>query len=251
MKRLLMLILLYCSACTAAPKPNNNNSKPVSHVLWNQLLHEHVSAKGIVDYKGMIKDSVKLNMYLKLLSDNPPQQSWTQDEQKAYWINAYNAFTVKLITKYYPVKSIKDIGSSIQIPFVNTPWEIKFFKIGGKTFNLDKIEHGILLKQFNDPRIHFAIVCASASCPQLRNEAYDATKLNQQLDSQATRFINDPTRNKITPDKIEISKIFLWYKGYFTHNGSLIDYLNKYSKVKIHPDATISHLDYNWSLNGE
>ncbi len=223
---------------------------PPSHQTWDELLKAHVSSEGIVDYKGFIKDKSKLEKYLNTLSQNAPDRSkWSRNEQLAYWINAYNAFAIKLIVDNYPVKSIKDLGPTIKIPLVSDVWHYKFFKIGGQESSLDEIEHGIIRKEFNEPRIHFAINCASVSCPPLLNEAFVPSKLDAQLDKVAKGFINDSSRNKITPNAIEISSIFSWFKGDFTKNGTLIDFLNKYSKVKIKQDAKISYKDYNWNLN--
>jgi hypothetical protein len=221
--------------------------KSPSHQQWDKLLKKHVNASGMVNYKGFQKDKAELDGYLKTLSDNSPQGSWSADEQKAYWINAYNAFTVALILKHYPVKSIKDIGGKIYK--VNTPWDIKFVNIGGKKYDLNNIEHGILRKKFDDPRIHFALVCASISCPRLRSEAYTAAQLNTQLDDDGRNFLNDKSKNRVNTEKAELSKYFSWYKGDFTKNGSLADYINKYSVTKINTNTKISHLDYNWSLN--
>lgn len=220
-----------------------------SHATWNNLLKKHVNQEGFVNYKGFIADKKVFESYLKTLSDNPPTDKWSDKEKMAFWINAYNAFTVKLIIDHYPIKSIKDIGSSIQIPFVNTPWQYKFFSIGGEKMKLDEIEHQILRKRFNDPRIHFALVCASYSCPRLLNEAYTADKLEEQLTSQAKHFLANKKKNEITPDKLIISKYFTWYKGDFTKNSTLIEYLNKYAPVKINADADIEYKDYNWTLN--
>ena len=119
----------------------------------------------------------------------------------AYWINAYNAYTIRLILNHYPVKSIKDIGSSIQIPFVTTPWADKFFSIGGEKMSLDNIEHGTLRKKYDDPRIHFALVCAAMSCPRLRNEAYAAARLDAQLDDQGRDFLGNPAKTSLRPPK--------------------------------------------------
>lgn len=221
----------------------------VSHQAFNGILQKYVSSAGNVNYKHLLKDSTSLSQYLKNLSNNPPATNWSRDEKLAYWINAYNGFTLQLILRHYPVKSIKDIGSKIKIPFVNTPWDAKFIRIGKNYVDLNHIEHGILRKQFSEPRIHFAIVCASVSCPKLLNEAYTPEKLNQQLNEQASNFINDPSRNKITPNAIRLSKIFSWFKGDFTKKGSLINFLNQYSKIKINPNASFSTLDYNWNLN--
>jgi len=153
------------------------------------------------------------------------------------------------VLRHYPVKSIKDIGSKVQIPFVNSCWDIAFIPIRDKRMTLNEIEHQILRKKFKEPRIHFAIVCASVSCPRLRNEAYMANTLNQQLDNQARTFINDSSRNQIQANKIKISKIFSWFKGDFTRNQPFLNYLNQYSSVKINSNAKISYLDYNWNLN--
>lgn len=223
---------------------------PPDHQLWHNLVKVHVRSDGMVDYKGFIRDSARLNQYLKLLSDNAPdRKTWSKAEQLAYWINAYNAFTVKLIVDNYPVKSIRDLGPGFKIPGVKDVWHYKFFKIGGADASLDDIEHGILRKEFDEPRIHFAINCASVSCPPLLNEAFTVDKLEIQLTQVAIRFIDDPTRNQITADQAQISSIFSWFRGDFTEKGTLIDFLNRYSKVKIKPSAKISYLDYNWNLN--
>ena len=168
----------------------------------------------------------------------------------AYWINAYNAYTIRLILDHYPVQSIKDIGSKIQIPFVTTPWAAKFFTIGGNKMSLDEIEHGTLRKKYNDPRIHFALVCASISCPRLRNEAYTAAQLDRQLDEQGRDFLNNPTKNKIAKDATQLSKYFDWYKGDWNQGDqSVVKWVDKYSTTKIDNSTKISFLDYNWKLN--
>ena len=246
---LIIALFLFNLSCGSSELGQVNSLAP-SHQAFDELLKKHVSKDGIVNYKGFIQDKAKLDKYCELLSNNAPDRSkWSKDEQLAYWINAYNAFTVKLIVDNYPVKSIQDLHPTVKIPLINTVWHIKFFKIGGKEASLDEIEHKILRKEFEEPRIHFAINCASFSCPPLLNEAFVPEKINQQLDLVARTFINDPKRNKISADKVEISSIFSWFKEDFTKNGSLIDYLNQYSKVKIKPNAKVSHLDYDWSLN--
>ncbi len=223
-------------------------NNPPSHDAFSKLLKTHVSADGRVDYRGFIKDSVAFNKYLKMLSKNPPnEKTWSANEQKAFWINVYNAFTIKLIIDNYPLKTIKDLGGSIYK--INTSWDIQFIKIGKETYDLNNIEHQKLRRVYNDPRIHFAVVCASKSCPKLLNEAYTASKLDAQLDQAGRDFLKDNFRNKITPAKAEVSSIFKWYKGDFTEKGTLIDFLNKYSPVKINSNASISYLDYDWSLN--
>lgn len=243
---IIVFFLISCQSSTLGMA----GTTPPSHQIWNQLVKVHVKPDGMVDYKGFIRDKPKLEQYLKLLSDNAPdRKTWSKSQQLAYWINAYNAFTVKLIVDNYPVKSIRDLGPELKIPLIKDVWHYKFFKIGGVETSLDEIEHSILRKEFDEPRIHFAINCASVSCPPLLNEAFTAENIEAQLSKVATTFINDPSRNKISPDQAQISSIFSWFKGDFTKNGSLIDFLNKYSKVKLKPNAKISHLDYNWNLN--
>ncbi len=230
---------------------NANSQSKISHELFNGLLKKHVTTEGKVSYTGFIKDSITLNQYLNLLSKTPPDtKTWTKQEQMAYWINAYNAFTIKLIIQYYPIKSIKEIGSSIQIPFVNSPWDIKFISVGNSTMDLNDIEHRELRKSFNDPRIHMVLVCASKSCPILLNQAYDPEKLDQQLDRQTKTFLDDPFRNKILPDKPQLSMIFNWYGMDFTKNGrSVSTFVNTYSQIKIKSNAKILFLEYDWGLN--
>jgi len=224
-----------------------NNSRAINHKQWTALLKKHVNNKGDVNYKAFIKDSAALNRYLKLLGDNPPDSSLTKEEKFAYWINAYNAFTVKLITQNYPLKSIKDLGSTAT---KNSPWDKKFFTIGGREMTLNNIEHDILRKQFNDPRLHFAINCASYSCPKLLNSAFRASSLNKQLNARAINFFNDTTKNIITPTQPRLSSILLWYGDDFTKTGvSKIEYINKYSHVKILPTTKIEYMKYNWDLN--
>ncbi|MBK6951810.1 MAG: DUF547 domain-containing protein [Crocinitomicaceae bacterium] len=220
------------------------------HAAWNKLLQKNVSADGKVNYKGFISDQTALDQYLKTLSDTPIESDWSVNEQKAYLINAYNAFTVKLITIYYPVKSIKDIGPKTQIPFVNTTWDLKFIRYGKDSVDLNFIEHGMLRKNYNDPRIHFALVCASASCPILLNEAYAAEKLDKQLDQQAKVFLTDKFRNDISADAPKLSKLFDWYAMDFkTKKTTVIDFINKYSPVKIDKKAKVTYLEYSWNLN--
>lgn len=244
MMKLFTLLVLICPAALHA------QTKSPSHQIYTQLLKRNVNDIGQVDYKGIIRDSVEFDKYLQLLTDNPPHKSWSRNEQIAYWINAYNAFTIKLITKYYPVKSIKDIGSSIQIPFVNTPWDIKFIIIGRNRYDLNNIEHGILRKKFDDPRIHMALVCASKSCPILLNEAYDASLLDNQLAKQTRAFLADPYRNKLSQNEPKLSMIFKWYEMDFTKNGKTVrDFVNAHTTVPIKADAKISYVEYDWSLN--
>lgn len=242
------LFLLWACQGTQSTFANESDTPP-DHSLWTDLLQEYVNDSGFVNYQGLLGEKQKLNRYTEDLSNNPPSESWSENEKLAYWINAYNAFTVKLIVDNYPLESIKDLNPTIAIPTVSTIWTKKWFQIGGEDFSLDQIEHKILRKDFEEPRIHFAVNCASFSCPPLRNEAFVAERIDAQLDEQARQFINDPVRNKIESDQVIISKIFSWFKGDFTENKTIVEYLNQYSKTKIDAEADVDHMDYLWSLN--
>ena len=225
-----------------------NYANPVQHGEWDVLVKKHVSKNGMVDYQGFLKDKNQLQVYLDKLSANKPTSKWSKNEKMAFWINAYNAFTVKLILDHYPINSIKDIKKGI--PFVNSVWDITFIPMGKEKIDLNYIEHSILRKEFKDPRIHAAINCASFSCPLLRNEAYYASRLDEQLNDAMRRFVNDSERNQLDKSNIKISKIFSWFGGDFKLNGlSVVDYLNKYAKKRVQQNAKIDFLDYQWELN--
>ncbi len=227
------------------------NAQAPSHAAFDALLKKHVSTKGIVNYAGILKEKAKLDEYLNLLSTNPPAATWSSNQKLAFWINAYNAYTIDLVLQYAPKKiaSIKDIGDKIKIPFVNTPWDVKFIQIGKEKYTLNDIEHSIIRKQFAEPRIHFALVCAAKSCPPLRNEAFTAEKLNAQLTDQAKIFINDPSKNAVSENKLEISSIFDWYATDFK-GKSMQEYLNQYAITKTQTNTRISYKKYDWALNG-
>ncbi len=244
----LSLIFICLIACNSkAKKTYNGKQDPFNHQTWNQLLQKHVRANGDVDYKGFIKDKTQLNEYCNALTANRPNENWSKEASMAYWINVYNAFTVKLIVDHYPVESIKDIKNGI--PFVNTVWDIKLIDFGDEQIDLNKVEHGILRKDYDEPRIHFAVNCASFSCPNLRNEAFTADRLEEQLADAARLFLKDERKNKIQSDNVQLSKIFSWFKGDFTKGQTLIEFLNKYAPLEINADANINHLDYDWTLN--
>ena len=216
--------------------------KPIQlfdHSTFNILLSKHVSINGNVDYEAIKSDWKALKDYITQLSNNLPNNTWTKEEKLVYWVNTYNALTIDLILRHYPLKSIKDIKD---------PWKQRYWKLGNKWYNLDEIEHQILRKM-DEPRIHFAIVCASFSCPKLLNEAYIASKLETQLTEATKGFLSDGDRNIISEKRIQLSKIFKWFAKDFKQDGSLIDFLNQYSEVEISASAKKSYLDYNWYLN--
>lgn len=213
--------------------------------VFNELLKTHVDTLGIVDYRGLAKDQEQLEDYLTILADSEPQEHWSKNKKKAFWINAYNAYTLSLILRNKETKSINNIKIGTQ-----NAWNIPFVKVGGKTLTLDFIEHQILRKELFDPRIHVGVNCASTSCPKLANFAFTEADVNNQLEALMFAFVNDPKRNSISKDRIAVSQIFNWFQEDFTKESSLIDYLNQYSKTKINSNARIRYLPYNWNLNG-
>jgi hypothetical protein len=217
-----------------------NSAVNLDHSDWTYLLKKHVDFDGNVDYKGFLNDRDALTSYLNFLSENKPTKDWSVQELLAYYINAYNAFTVELIVENYPVESIKDI---------NSPWYRPFVPIGDVMMSLGGIENS-LLRKMDEPRIHFAINCASISCPKLHNEAFTASKINEQLDLVTRNFINS-SENEISINELKLSKIFEWYEKDYLVNGinTLAEYVNQYTEVNINPDAKVSFLEYDWGLN--
>lgn len=210
-----------------------------NHSEWNILLATYVNENGDVDYKNFLTEFSSLEEYLNYLAENSPKKDWSKNEKLAYYINIYNAATVKLILDNYPTKSIKDIKN---------PWGRAWVRIGESKLSLGAIEHKILRKM-NEPRIHFAINCASFSCPKLLNEAFTADQIESQLEKVTVDFVNDLTRNIISEEKIQLSNIFKWYKKDFTENGSLVDYIRPYTQIEISENTNIDYIKYNWSLN--
>ena len=219
---------------------NTENNDVLSHSSFNDLLQKHVSNQGNVNYKGFKTDISKLRGYITELGKTQPTSLWTKEDKLAFWINAYNALTIDLILRNYPVKSIKDIKK---------PWNQRLWQFGDKWINLNDIEHQILRKM-NEPRIHFGIVCASFSCPQLQNQAF--TDLNTEiLLTKATKgFLKDNKRNELSENRVKISKIFKWFaKDFKTTHGSVLQFINSYSEINISNKAKVSYKDYNWDLN--
>lgn len=210
----------------------------ISNKTWGVLLNKYVDNKGNVDYYAFKKDEKKLYTYLNYLANSKPSGNNSKNEKLAYYINLYNAATVKLILDNYPTKSIKDIKS---------PWDKKWVKVGNETLSLGYIEHKILRKM-DEPRIHFAINCASYSCPQLLNTVFTANNMEQKLEQATKGFINDTSRNQFG-EKIGLSRIFKWYKNDFTDNGSLLEYIKSYTNKEIDTEGKVTYLNYDWSLN--
>jgi len=222
-----------------------------SHAAFTSVLKTHVSGND-VDYAGLKKSPDKLGAYLDSLAKVSQSEfkGWTEDQEMAYLINLYNAGTLKLIIDNHPLKSIKDIGS---------PWKKKVVKLFGTDRSLDYVEHDLLRKNYNDPRIHFGVNCASIGCPALRNEAFQASKLNRQLDEQAKGFLNDTAMNRVDGKSgvLYLSSIFDWFKGDFVKKSGSVEkfvapYFNEGDRKAIQAGKLkIKYTDYDWSLNGK
>lgn len=212
--------------------------------IFDSLLQKNVDKTGRVDYQSLKNNETLLDNYLAYIQNNEPTKDWSSNKKKAFWINTYNAYTIKIILNNYPLKSIRDIKIDGK-----TAWKIPFVKVGQKRYTLDQIEHEILRKKFNDPRIHVGINCASVSCPRLWNFAFTEDNIAYSLDNLMKVFINDTTRNKISKKNVALSEIFNWFSKDFIKNGTIISYLNTYAAIKISEKASIKYLTYDWSLN--
>jgi hypothetical protein len=222
----------------------------VDHSLYAGLLKKYVK-DGVVNYQGFKNEESVLDKYLKGL-EGVDTKELSRDEQFAFYINAYNAWTIKLILTGYPgVKSIKDLGSLFK-----SPWKKKICRIDGKIITLDDIEHNILRPRFKDPRVHFAINCAAKSCPPLRSEPYRGGELDQQLDEMTRAFVNNLESNRLEDHTLYVSSIFKWFAEDF--NKDIVGFFLKYAKgdLKEQLEARrgkikVKYLDYDWSLNGK
>ena len=227
-------------------EPLSDFTSPPDHSLWDSVLTMHVDSHGLFDYVGLIQNTDDFEVYILKLSSNPPSRDWSRNEQLAYWINAYNAFTVKIIIDHWPVQSIKDIAGNT--PMINSVWDLKFFNIGNQPFDLNTIEHDILRKQLSEPLIHFAINCASISCPVLRNEAYSASNLDMQLQQQTRLFLKDKSKNVIDESTLAISPIFKWFQEDFGGRDGVREFISRYAD-HIPGSTSIQYTDYDWRLN--
>lgn len=212
--------------------------------VFDALLKKNVTNEGVVDYKNMLENKEKLDIYIHYLEKTSAEASWSDNQKKAFWINAYNAYTIQIILENYPLSSILKINSKGK-----DAWHQDFAIVGGEKYTLNQIEHEILRKEFSDPRIHVGVNCASFSCPPILNKAFTEKNVEVELERLMKNFVNDPNRNLITEKKITLSKIFEWYQDDFTKNGNLVSYISNYSKIPISKKAKVRYMEYNWNLN--
>jgi hypothetical protein len=230
-----------------------------THGAWTVLLQRFVHDAS-VDYGAWTSSGARaLDGYLASLAgvSRACYASWSREEQLAFWIDAYNAYTVRLILDHHPIASIRSIGwlpgSAFRTKFI--PME----RLEERTLSLDDVEHRIIRPRFADARVHFALVCASKGCPPLRAEAYRASDLERQLDEQARTFINDPAKNRYDATRriLRLSSIFEWFGEDFERAaGSTARFVARYAKGPMadaarDPAVRIEFLDYDWSLNGQ
>ncbi len=254
-----MPALLFLGACAQPAVTNDKKwtnagtaSEPIDHSIWDQLLSKYVKAAkdGVnrVDYAALKQnDAAKLTQYLTAMQAVEIEK-YPKDEQFAFWVNLYNAATIDVILKNYPLKSIRDIGLVGQ-----GPWKDKAVKVGGKPLSLDDIEHGILRPIWKDVRIHYAVNCASIGCPNLAAKAYTAKTLEPMLEDAAQSYINSPRGFARIDGALVASSIFDWYVDDWGDQAAVLDHARKYASDKTKSvlgiSTEIDSHDYNWSLN--
>lgn len=256
----LAAVLVFLAALLA-PLAGSAQGFDHSHKAWDALLKKNVvvleaGRASQVRYAGFAADRAALKAYLESLSKVSEAEfnAWPRNERMAFLINAYNAFTVeKILTRYPNLKSIRDFGTVF-----GNPWKDKFFTLLGHESYLDQVEHEMLRKPgaYSEVRVHYAVNCASIGCPMLREEAYTADKLDRQLEEQAVRFLSDRSRNRYAAGKLEMSKIFDWFKEdfgvreqYFSTYARLLADAADAQKTVAEGKAPLSFLEYDWSLN--
>ncbi len=224
-----------------------------SHELFDQVLRKYVNPQGLVDYAGLKSDSGTLESYLNLLAVNAPSDKATFQTGLAFWINAYNALTIKGVLDHYPTTSVRKVKL-----FGGFFSRIKF-QVGGRSYTLDNIEHDIIRYDFSDPRVHFALVCASLGCPILESRAFVPETLEKRLDNATANFINNPEKVRLDRENgvLHLSQIFEWYTEDFedTH-GTVINFISEYlpevdAAFLKEEEVEIQYLEYDWSLNAQ
>ncbi|MEE8586752.1 MAG: DUF547 domain-containing protein [Acidobacteriota bacterium] len=229
-----------------------------AHRQWDTVLKEYTHSKEgstWVDYRSLSKSPSRLEGYLQELGSvpRPIYESWHRSQQLAFLINAYNAWTVQLILSHYPIESILEIEE---------PWKQPVVRLWGEAISLDRLEHGLIRPDFDEPRIHFAVNCAARSCPQLRREAFVASRLEEQLEESAQQFLDDDRNNRLEQDsgkvRLNLSKIFEWYGNDFqSRYGGVLPFvaprISGDAKIKSRireGKAEVHYLEYDWGLNG-
>jgi len=253
---LTLAAMLLLTGAAGGTEPGFDSEYPA----WNQALLQF-AANGGFDYQAIQKDPALLDDFLKSISVLPENEykKWNEVQKIAFWINAYNALAIKVVLDHYPPKrglSWKAMAyPEISIQQISNVWDRSLIKIFGEDYSLNRIEHGTLRKEFEEPRIHFALVCAAHGCPPLRKEAYVPERLYEQLDDQARQFFSDPQKAKYdsSEDILHISPILRWFGKDFEKDGGPIEFAKRCMPEeagrKLSDKAKIKWLDYDWSLN--
>lgn len=248
---LVSLLMMAQAGCSSVPTtfmpPNPVPPEQFSHRLWEEVLNAHVH-DGVVDYPAIHRQK-RLPFYLELL-DRVDPNGLSRGDRLAFWINAYNAFAVKgILDRYSPATLFGRYRYFIA----------RKYPVGGRSLNLYDLERETLIAQFHEPRMHFAIVCASASCPKLQPWAYEGQALDQQLDRATSEFVNDPSRNRFDRSRkvASLSMIFKWFAEDFeARSGSVLRFIADHvqdpslKQELLAGDYTVQFLDYDWHLNG-
>lgn len=230
---------------------------PVDHSAFDLLLRQHV-VNGLVDYDAFGR-SAEFSRYLALL-DRVDPASLDDNERLAYWINVYNAYTIELVNRHKERASIRNINKSFGFLRLKGPWSEPLVRAAGRTLSLDDVEHRIIRKEFHEPRVHFALVCAALGCPPLRSEAYTGARLDAQLDDQARRFLlRSPEKNRVdvATGTVYVSMIFRLYRDDFGGTDASVGafiarwYPEGAERLLLQSGKySLRETDYDWSLNG-
>jgi len=256
-KVLFFTFLLLLNSVSAFSQAATNTPFDHSHSLWTEILTEIVSTQGSfsrVDYHKLKNEPSDFHKYLiQIESVSEAQfQQFSHEQKLAFLINYYNAHQIQQVLDNYPITSIRDVSFGYGFLF-STPWKKEFFTIFGKAASLDFVEHELIRKQFSEPRIHFAVNCASIGCPPLLDQAFYAEALQIQLEHVATNFLNADERNHYSAENnlLTLSPIFKWYKDDFGDNKALQSFVARYMEgfVVKRELARIEYSDYDWNLN--
>lgn len=216
-----------------------------THADLTAVLSKHVDAEGLVDYSGLKADRAGLDAYLKTTAavEKSAFESWNETQQIAFLSNVYNAETLQLVIDNYPVKSIKKIGG-----LFGSPWDVEAVDLFGKKTTLNAVEHEMLRVNYDEPRVHFIIVCAAYGCPPLWNQAFDAARLDEEMTARGEYFFSQTKKNYIDGDTIHISPIFDWFEEDFTKEGSIQEFVGPYFGEDV-TGKSVEYTSYDWDLN--
>lgn len=261
--QLLILLLALLLSAFLSPQEPEAAQKPAfdqTHAAWTTVLTKHLH-KQDMDYGALAKNRAAFDGYIDALQAVAPDafEQWSKDERHAFWINAYNAYTIQLVIDHYPVASIRDIGTDEESPWDRRfiPLKSLFPKAPGKQLSLNDIEHKILRPELKDARIHAAVNCASVSCPPLASAAFTAKQLDKMLGEQTKLWLADSARNKFSPSesRVQLSEIFSWYGDDFKPKGAQLGlWLSRHAPEQYREWLTagkfeVQFLDYDWRLN--